>query len=180
MVLLNTTCVNLPAILLEILSLRAKVKIISIPDEEYYAEMMTGCNAPKLVKVIWSPIMFCNHPPLQQMPLFICGHRGAASTRHNMICFVLYTALYRSFLKHCTLTNKAVGTTWRASPNLLRGDKVLIFVLFDCLSRLLQRFDLSLLPDGQMIVYSGGCLYIYMCIYCFYHLICLCYIFGLW
>ena len=24
------------------------------------------------------------------------------------------TALYRSFLKHCTLTNKAVGTIWRA------------------------------------------------------------------
>ena len=25
-----------------------------------------------------------------------------------------FTALYRSFLKHCTLTNKAVGTIWRA------------------------------------------------------------------
>ena len=32
------------------------------------------------------------------------------------ICLVLYpfTALYRSFLKRCTLTNKAVGTIWRA------------------------------------------------------------------
>ena len=31
------------------------------------------------------------------------------------ICLVLgpSTALYRSFLKHCTLTNKAVGTIWR-------------------------------------------------------------------
>ena len=33
------------------------------------------------------------------------------------ICLVLgpSTALYRSFLKRCTLTNKAVGTIWRAS-----------------------------------------------------------------
>ena len=32
------------------------------------------------------------------------------------ICLVLgpFTALYRSFLKRCTLTNKAVGTIWRA------------------------------------------------------------------
>ena len=32
------------------------------------------------------------------------------------IGFVLgpFTALYRSFLKHCTLSNKAVGTIWRA------------------------------------------------------------------
>ena len=34
------------------------------------------------------------------------------------ICLVLgpSTALYRPFLKHCTLTNKAVGTIWRALP----------------------------------------------------------------
>ena len=32
-----------------------------------------------------------------------------------MLCFVLgpSTAFYRSFLKYCTLTNKAVGITWR-------------------------------------------------------------------
>ena len=32
------------------------------------------------------------------------------------LCLVLgpFTALYRSFLKRCTLTNKAVGTIWRA------------------------------------------------------------------
>ena len=32
------------------------------------------------------------------------------------ICLVIgpFTALYRSFLKHCALTNKAVGTIWRA------------------------------------------------------------------
>ena len=41
------------------------------------------------------------------------------------------TALYIPFLKHCTLTNKAVGTIWQASSNLLRGDKVMIFVPSD-------------------------------------------------
>ena len=40
-------------------------------------------------------------------------------------------ALYGPFLKHCTLTNKAVGTIWRALSNL-RGDTVLIFVPSDC------------------------------------------------
>ena len=43
-----------------------------------------------------------------------------------------FTALYRPFLKHCTLTNKAVGTIWGPCPNLLRGDRVLIFVPSDC------------------------------------------------
>ena len=42
------------------------------------------------------------------------------------ICLVLgpFTALYRSFLKRCTLTNKAVGTIWRAlskSPQRRQG-----------------------------------------------------------
>ena len=34
------------------------------------------------------------------------------------------TALYRSFLKHCTLTNKAVGTIWRhfsKPPQIIHG-----------------------------------------------------------
>ena len=39
-----------------------------------------------------------------------------------------FTTLYRSFLKNCSLTNKAVRTVWWRCPNLLRGDKVLIFV----------------------------------------------------
>ena len=39
------------------------------------------------------------------------------SDHREKICLVLgpSTALYRSFLKHSTLTNKAVGTIWRAS-----------------------------------------------------------------
>ena len=41
------------------------------------------------------------------------------------ICLVLgpFTALYKSFLKHCTLTNKAVRTIWRALSKPLRGDR---------------------------------------------------------
>ena len=42
------------------------------------------------------------------------------------------TALYEAFLKHCTLTNKAVGLYDGPCPNLLRGDRVLIFVPSDC------------------------------------------------
>ena len=42
------------------------------------------------------------------------------------------TVLYGSFLKRCTLTNKADGTIWRPCPNLLRGDRVLILVPSDC------------------------------------------------
>ena len=84
------------------------------------------------------------------------------------------TALYRSFLKDCTLTNKAVGT--------IRRD----------LSKPLQRIQgrdprplwllvgtpLVLGPElasrQRIIAYSDGCLYIFL-IYCFYHLRCLCY-----
>ena len=42
------------------------------------------------------------------------------------------TALYEPFLKQYTLTNKAVGIYDGPCPNLLRGDKVLIFVPSDC------------------------------------------------
>ena len=40
------------------------------------------------------------------------------------ISFVLYpsTTIYRSFLKHYSLTNKAVGAMWRTLSKLLRGD----------------------------------------------------------
>ena len=35
---------------------------------------------------------------------------------YRTMCLLLgpFTALYNSFLKHCTLTNKAMGTLWRA------------------------------------------------------------------
>ena len=72
------------------------------------------------------------------------------------------TTLYRSFLKHCTPTNKAVGTIYDGTcPNLVRGDKALILVPSDCYSGLLKSLDLSSLQDGRNIAYSCGCLYIY-------------------
>ena len=37
-----------------------------------------------------------------------------------------------SFLKQCTLTNKAVGLYIMTCPNLLRGEKALILVPSDC------------------------------------------------
>ena len=55
------------------------------------------------------------------------------------------TALYRLFLKRCTLTNKTMGLydwPWPC-PYLLRGDRSLTFFLFDCFLGLLQRLDLS-------------------------------------
>ena len=65
-----------------------------------------------------------------------------------------FSALYRPFLKHCTLNNKAVGTIYDGHcPNLLRGDKVLIFVPSDCWSGLLQPSDLSSFPEGRSIAY---------------------------
>ena len=63
------------------------------------------------------------------------------------------SALYKPFLKHCTLTNitRRRGLYDGPCSNLLRGDKVLIFVPSDCYSGLLQPLDLSSLPDGRSI-----------------------------
>ena len=60
------------------------------------------------------------------------------------------TAFYRPFSKHCTLTMRR-GLYDGPCPNLLRGDKVLIFVPSDCKSGLLQPSDLISLPDGRSI-----------------------------
>ena len=80
------------------------------------------------------------------------------------------TVLYIPFQKHCTHTNKAVGTIWRPCPNLFRGDKVLIFVPSDCYSGLLQPSDLSSLPDGRSIACPiRVSLYIFL-LYNIYHL----------
>ena len=62
------------------------------------------------------------------------------------------TALYRTFLKHCTLT-RLLGLYYGPCQNLLRGDKVQIFVPSDCYSGLLQPSDLTSLPDGRSIAY---------------------------
>ena len=43
-----------------------------------------------------------------------------------------FTALYRSFLKRCTLTTRRLGLYDGPCLNLLRGDRVLISVPSDC------------------------------------------------
>ena len=83
------------------------------------------------------------------------------------------TALYRSFLEHCTLTNKAVGTIWRdLSKPLQRGQGPDPLPLW-----LLVGTPLVLGPElvfrRAEHSHSGGCLYMFL-IYCFYHLTCLC------
>ena len=61
------------------------------------------------------------------------------------------TALYRSFLKHCTLTNKAMGTIWRdlsKPPQRRQGsDPRPLWLLIGTPLVL----DLSSLPDGRSI-----------------------------
>ena len=80
------------------------------------------------------------------------------------------TALYRPFLKHCTLTNKAVGTIWRAlskPPQRLQGPDLRPLWL---LVGLLQPSDLSSLPDGRSIACPiRMSLYIFL-LYNIYHL----------
>ena len=84
-----------------------------------------------------------------------------------------YTALYRSFLKHCTLTNKAVVTIWRdlsKPPKRTQGpDPRHLWLLVGTL--LVLRPELASRRAEHS--HSGGCLYIFL-IKCFNHLTCLC------
>ena len=72
------------------------------------------------------------------------------------------TALYWSFLKHCTLTNKAMGTIWREfskHPQRRQGpDHSPLWLLVG----LRRPLDLSSFSDDQSTVYSGGFL-IFLC-----------------
>ena len=53
LVLLDSICVKLQAkMLLELQTEWALVKIISIPDEEYFSGKTVGCTASKFVKII--------------------------------------------------------------------------------------------------------------------------------
>ena len=91
------------------------------------------------------------------------------------IGLVLYpsTALYGSFLAHCTLTNKAVGTIWRdlsKPPQRRQGPDPRPLWL-------LVRTPLVLGPEIPSGLAGHShfcrCLYIFL-IYCFYLLTCLC------
>ena len=52
--------------------------------------------------------------PLPYMCCFNCLMTQLSSRGLSVLCLALFTALYRSFPKRCTLTNKAVGTIWKA------------------------------------------------------------------
>ena len=78
-------------------------------------------------------------------------------------------AFYRYFLKHCTLTNKAVGTIWRdlsKPPQRRQGpDPRPLWLLV----RTPLVLGPALASRRAEHSYSGGCLYIFL-IFCFYHL----------
>ena len=61
------------------------------------------------------------------------------------------TALYILFQERCTLTNKVVGTIWRAMSKPTQRRQGPDLRPFDCKSGLLQPSDLSSLPDGLSI-----------------------------
>ena len=81
------------------------------------------------------------------------------------------TALYRSFLEHCTLTNKAEGTIWRdlsKPPQRRQGpDPRPLWLLVG--TPLVLGPELASRRAEHS--HSGGCHYIFW-IYCFYHLTC--------
>ena len=76
------------------------------------------------------------------------------------------TALYRSFLEHCTLTNKAVGTIWRdlsKPPQRRQGpDSRPLWLLVGTPLVLGPELASRLVEHSH----SGGCHYIFL-IYCF-------------
>ena len=83
------------------------------------------------------------------------------------------TALYKSFLEHWTLTNKAVGTIWRdlsKPPQRRQGPDLRPLWLVVGTHLVLGPGLASRRAEHS---HYGGCLYILL-IYCFYHHTCLC------
>ena len=70
------------------------------------------------------------------------------------------TALYRLFLKHCTLTNKAVGTIWRA---LSKPPLCPLWLLFGTPSAI--RPELAFSRAEHSLPYSDVTIYIFMLYY---------------
>ena len=63
---------------------------------------------------------------------FVIGLSQISSFFSYKYMVLLHPYICIFFLKHCTLTNKAVGATGRPCSNLCRVDKVPRFVPFDC------------------------------------------------
>ena len=89
-----------------------------------------------------------------------------------------FTALYRSFLKRCTLTNKAVGTIWRAlskPPQRRQGpDPRPLWLL---VGNPFSFWTWARVQTARSTAYFNGCPYIFDILLHYY--ICLCTIF-LW
>ena len=81
------------------------------------------------------------------------------------------TALYRLFLKHCTLTNKAVGTIWRAlsKPPQRRQGPVLRPLLLLVGTPSVIRPELAFSRAEHSLPYSDVTIYIFL-LYYIYHL----------
>ena len=61
---LDVIYVNLPAkMLLNIDTAWAFIKIVSIPDEEYFSETAVGCTATYFVKILECSRWLCKPPP---------------------------------------------------------------------------------------------------------------------
>ena len=121
LVLLGVICVNLPATLLKIDTVWAFIKILSIPTEEYFFETAVSCTATYFIKILGCSRWFCNRPPpvIWGSVLFYLQlpKGGFCSISDDLSCscawFLLQHCTDHSF-SVCTLTNKAVGTIWRA------------------------------------------------------------------
>ena len=59
-------------------TVRFRVLIISIPDEELFSETTVGCIASYLVQIIWFEVVYC----------FICGRRRVAVARYRIVFFL--------------------------------------------------------------------------------------------
>ena len=88
----------------------------------------------------------CSPTSFETVYCFICGRRRVAVARYRMICLVLVLLFY-SLVHHCTLTNKAIGTSRRALLKHRRGGKVPNSVPSDCYLGLLQLLGLSSLTS---------------------------------
>ena len=86
----------------------------------YFPKRTSG--APfHMSKSYYVPVGFVTPSPFEVVYCYICcRRRRVADARYRMIFLVfmlgLFTALYRSFLERCSLTNKAIWTIWQALP----------------------------------------------------------------
>ena len=127
------------------------IKIISISDEEYLSaaplHTLGFLRWPGLQKRGSKDPIVSSRRVLKSWGTF--DVHSMTSVRITSIGLVLNpsTTLCRYYLEHCPLTNNVLGTPWRVCLNLIGGERVLILVLSDCSSGLLETKDLIPLLD---------------------------------